>query len=335
MIQLAFRPLEPLRFGLRNLGGVDVFGVDEVAYIPSPTAVLGALGALLRVSVGCTWRDVYDLSDLKSLARELTGVDLNLTTYSNRPALWGPLLRIRGELHLPVGEHALPASRAGEYVERAVRYYEGEEKAAEEAARLLRRVALVSERIGVQLDAGKTVRLMYRAKYVSYVDDVEMLFWAELKTELEKVVKELKRAVVRLGGEGRLAAVEAAESKGAPPSWSQTGEYAIALQPVLIYSDKPVAEVGEATGLECVEEVYGVLEEDGFRVRVVDFGLGFSEACRLRRPVLKALPHGTALRLKSSCKDAAAIGIFSEIGFGSLYRVCLKPGVGHVCDLDP
>jgi hypothetical protein len=37
MTQLALRPLEPLRFGLTNLGGVDVFGVDEVAYIPPPT----------------------------------------------------------------------------------------------------------------------------------------------------------------------------------------------------------------------------------------------------------------------------------------------------------
>jgi CRISPR/Cas system CMR-associated protein Cmr3 (group 5 of RAMP superfamily) len=52
---------------------------------------------------------------------------------------------------------------------------------------------------------------MYRAKYVGYVDDVEILFWARLARKLD-------RAVVRLGGEGRLAAVEAKEAGAPPPS---------------------------------------------------------------------------------------------------------------------
>jgi hypothetical protein len=50
---------------------------------------------------------------------------------------------------------------------------------------------------------------MYRANYIGYVDDAEMLFWAGLARKLD-------RAVVKLGGEGRLAAVEAMEA-GAPP----------------------------------------------------------------------------------------------------------------------
>jgi CRISPR/Cas system CMR-associated protein Cmr3 (group 5 of RAMP superfamily) len=50
---------------------------------------------------------------------------------------------------------------------------------------------------------------MYRAKYIGYVDDVEILFWAGL-------AKKLDRAVVKLGGEGRLTAVEGKEA-GAPP----------------------------------------------------------------------------------------------------------------------
>ena len=72
-----------------------------------------------------------------------------------------------------------------------------------------RRVVAASERIGVQLGVGKTVRHMYRAKYISYVDDVEILFWARLARKLD-------RAVVRLGGEGRLAAVEAKGGRRAP-----------------------------------------------------------------------------------------------------------------------
>jgi CRISPR-associated protein Cmr3 len=88
-----------------------------------------------------------------------------------------------------------------------------------------------------------------------------------------------------------------------------------------MYSDKLVARVEEVTGLECVDEVYGVFEGDIFKVRVVDFGLGFSEVCRRKGLMLKALPQGTVLRLKNTCRDVAAIGILSEIGFGSLYKV--------------
>jgi CRISPR-associated protein Cmr3 len=154
---------------------------------------------------------------------------------------------------------------------------------------------------------------MYCAKYIGYVDDVEILLWARLARKLD-------RAVVKLGGEGRPAAVET-KGASAPPAGSQRGLYAIALQPVLIYSDKPVARVEEVLGLECVEEVYGVFEGDTFKVRLVDFGLGFSEVCRRRRPMLKALLQGTVLRLKNTCRDVAVIGILFEIGFGSLYKV--------------
>lgn len=52
---------------------------------------------------------------------------------------------------------------------------------------------------------------------------------------------------------------------------------------------------------------------------VADFGLGFSEVCRLRRPLLKALPSGTVLRLKSWCR-ARAVGLLSQLGYGSIYR---------------
>jgi len=70
---------------------------------------------------------------------------------------------------------------------------------------------------------------------------------------------------------------------------SRKGDYAIALQPILIYSDKSTADINEVAGLECVEEVYGVFDGEKFKVRVIDIGLGFSEACRFRRPMLKAI----------------------------------------------
>ena len=52
---------------------------------------------------------------------------------------------------------------------------------------------------------------------------------------------------------------------------------------------------------------------------VADFGLGFSEVCKFRRPLLKALPRGTVLKLKSGC-DAITMGLLSQLGYGSIYR---------------
>jgi len=98
---------------------------------------------------------------------------------------------------------------------------------------------------------------MYRAKYISYVDDVEILFWARLARKLD-------RAVVRLGGEGRHAAVEAKEA-GALPAGSQRGLRATALQPVLMYIDKPVARLEEVLGLECVRRSTAYLRETYLR----------------------------------------------------------------------
>jgi CRISPR-associated protein Cmr3 len=106
---------------------------------------------------------------------------------------------------------------------------------------------------------------------------------------------------------------------------SRKGNYAIALQPILIHSDKTTADINEVAGLECVEEVYGVFDGERFRVRVIDIGLGvglgFSEVCKFRRPMLKALPQGTVVKLREDCGDVVAIGLLSALGYGSIYRV--------------
>jgi CRISPR-associated protein Cmr3 len=104
---------------------------------------------------------------------------------------------------------------------------------------------------------------------------------------------------------------------------SRKGNYAIALQPILIHSDKTTADINEVAGLECVEEVYGVFDGERFRVRVIDVGLGFSEVCKFRRPILKALPQGTVVKLKDNdeCRGVIAVGLLSTLGYGSIYRV--------------
>lgn len=93
----------------------------------------------------------------------------------------------------------------------------------------------------------------------------------------------------------------------------------MALQPVLIYGERPIEDVSRIRGLECVDKVVGVYDGEKFKPFVVDVGLGFSEVCKFRRPLLKALPRGTVLKLKSGC-DAIAVGLLSQLGYGSIYR---------------
>ncbi len=104
------------------------------------------------------------------------------------------------------------------------------------------------------------------------------------------------------------------------------GNYAVTLQPVLIQGDESVDDVSKVHGLECVDEVYGFFDNDRFRVRVVNVGgLGFSEVCGFRRPMIKALPpQGTVIKLKEDCANARAIGLLSQLGYGSIYRISLQ-----------
>ncbi|WP_231818653.1 hypothetical protein [Thermoproteus tenax] len=51
------------------------------------------------------------------------------------------------------------------------------------------------------------------------------------------------------------------------------------------------------------------------KARAVQWGLGFSEVCRERRPMYPALPPGTVLRARGCPRN---VGYLAELGFGSL-----------------
>ncbi|QXJ31924.1 hypothetical protein [Saccharolobus shibatae] len=53
---------------------------------------------------------------------------------------------------------------------------------------------------------------------------------------------------------------------------------------------------------------------------VIYYALGYG---KVRRPMLQALPPGTVIKVKNECKEANALGILSELGFGAIYKVKL------------
>ena len=331
------RPLGQLHMGLRNLSGVDAFAIDKASTAPLPSTVLGAVGYMLGVVVNTSTSHVnYDFDDLRQLARGIAGVDLAFTTSTREPILWGPLVNFNGGgyggYYIPIDNKLLSISNVKRYIDATIKYYEdpfGEE--AKELGKLLINYAKSSGRVGIELAReSKTVRRMFKVTYTSYKPEPECGGGETTYPELDfTYVLRLSKAnegwvadVVRLGGEGRLALFSLGEAFKPPTE----GDFAIALQPILIHADRPIAEISGVAGLECVEEVYGVLSGDEFKVRVIDLGLGFSEVGRFRRPMLKALPQGTVIRLRNSdeCRGALAVGLLSELGYGSLYRVALS-----------
>jgi len=310
-VVIKLRPLEPLHLGVRNMGGIEGFSIDEVVHTPLPSTVLGVIGSILGIKIDCRCgSEKYDLCDPRELISQLTGIELNLDTRTSEPVLWGPLIETGNGRYIPIGNRFLREEHAGEYVKAATRYYRGED--VKDLGRLLISYADAWSKVGIELNEGaKTVNRMFKARYVSYRHNLNL-------TYLLRAGKKLNNGVVRLGGEGRLAMLSVTDEK---INTSRKGNYAIALQPILIHSDKTTADIGEVVGLECVEEIYGAFDGEKFKVRVVDVGLGFSEACKFRRPMLKAMPQGTVVKLREDCGDVVAIGLLSTLGYGSIYKV--------------
>ena len=310
-VVIKLRPLEPLHLGVRNMGGIEGFSIDEVVHTPLPSTVLGVIGSILGIKIDCRCgSEKYDLCDLRELINQLMGTELSLITRTSEPVLWGPLIEVSDGRYIPIGNRFLREEHAGEYVKAAVRYYKGED--VKDLGRLLISYADVWSKVGIELnEEAKTVNRMFKARYVSYKHNLNL-------TYLLRAGRKPNNGVVRLGGEGRLAMLSVTDEK---INTSRKGNYAIALQPILIHSDKTTADINEVAGLECVEEVYGVFDGERFRVRVIDIGLGFSEVCKFRRPILKALPQGTVVKLREDCGDVVAIGLLSTLGYGSIYRV--------------
>lgn len=299
-VEVVVKPLGPLHLGMRSLGPAEEFSVDRATELPLPSTVLGALGnsAQISISVDCdTLRRQYDFSDLRILAQQLFGLDFDPAAgWSEEPLLWGPLLRSGNDLYIPLGRYA---ARPGELP----RLLSGKA--------VLTPYAQASAKTGVRLGYAKTAEAMFKAAYVAYTwRGLEIVYYAK------NLRIQAQRLMARVGGEGRLALISINVRQDLP---QHGGRYAVALQPVLIYGEEPVEDISRVRGLECVDEVVGVYDGEKFKPLVVDVGLGFSEVCKFRRPLLKALPRGTVLKLKNWCK-ARAVGLLSQLGYGSIYR---------------
>ncbi|MCC6020262.1 MAG: CRISPR-associated protein [Thermoproteaceae archaeon] len=297
MIELRITPIGPARFGIRHLSTPAVASRDDVWIAPPPSTVLGALGALLGARVDCGRCGSGDF-ECRAAAAERSL--LELADQLGVRKMWGPLVRAGGRIGVPALDFVLyPDSMTAERVEKV-------------------------SRVGLALTENKTAApgYLYRATFLR-ARGLTYIYY------IDGDLGPFRPRVVRLGGEGRAALVEAVEVKERPPGvmpeavsghavlitplLMPDGELPRCVKPLGAYELKPAEEGGRAPAVR--------LER---KVRVVQWGLGFSEACRERRPIYPALPPGTAVEA-GDCP--AAVGYMARLGYGALYpmRRALAP----------
>jgi len=284
MIELRITPIGPARFGIRHLSTPAVASRDDVWIAPPPSTVLGALGALLGVRVDCGRCGGGDFECRAAAERSL----LELADKLGVRGMWGPLVRAGGRVGVPALDFVLyPDSMTAERVEKV-------------------------SRVGLALTENKTAApgYLYRATFLR-ARGLTYIYY------IDGDLGPFRPRVVRLGGEGRAALVEAVEVKPGvmpeavsghavliTPLLMPDGELPRCAKPLGAYELKPAEEGGRALAVR--------LER---KVRVVQWGLGFSEACRERRPMYPALPPGTAVEAHDC---PAAVGHMARLGYGAL-----------------
>jgi len=303
-----FELVEALRFAAGHTGGIEVYSKELAYALPLPSTVLGALGAALGVQLGggvCR----KPLADLEALAEKLGGGTVDLFAEScERPLPWGPLLEAGDRYYFARGNELVEADKLTQYVRGAL-----ERRGFGEVAHRLR----PSTHFGLKLSERRVAEPGYAYKAALYGYDLKP--YSASLVYAANIAAERAERLVRLGGEGRVAGLAISD----PPEklvelLSGEGEYAVALSPVLFYAEGEVAP-GSTLGLREVEEVVGVPTSRSVKLRVENVGLGFSEVCKQRRPLLQALPPGTVLKPRD--RSLRAVGLLSCLGYGSLLRV--------------
>ncbi|GGP20800.1 hypothetical protein GCM10007981_10340 [Thermocladium modestius] len=342
LVRLLVSPLEPLHLGLGDLGGPESFSVDSVTRVPPPTTILGALGNYLNVRLTNVCNGLingsYSFEDLIQLVSEIFGEkDISaqdLINYNKEPLLWGPLIYMRGngKYYVSTGDVYIERNELLKFVESIIKKLlkpTPDESPTQVEKRL---IVQESTRIGVSIDRSTgTVSNMYRARFVNYKEDIEMVYLLKRPSNglLGSMLNESygssnniggggAQVLTRLGGEGRVALISFED--GDADLWGG-GELAVTLQPILYYQDRAGMKLSEIRGLECIDEVYGIYSNGRLKVRTMHLGLGFSEVCGVRRPILQALPAGTIIKLRKECGNAKSVGLLSMLGYGSLLKL--------------
>ena len=296
-MKVVIKPLGYARLAARPLSTPTVAARDAAAAAPPPSTLLGLLGALAGVTTQCPGDGPEAAERQLVLLAEVLGVK----------RIWGPLVEIDGALYAPG----------------AALLYRIEPKGAAAKPVDFRQLHVV-RRIGLALGPHKTAAPGYlysatyvaeRAAYIYYVEaqKLEEEIASMYHIETQKPVK----AIARLGGEGRLAAVEIQDGQLPIQPPSRVDGRALVISPLLAREGKLPDCLKPLGTLKKERDCF----EPDHKVKLVQWGLGFSEVCRERRPMYPALPPGTVVEARG-CRGNE--GYLAELGYGALLPIQLE-----------
>ncbi|BDC18766.1 hypothetical protein [Acidianus sp. HS-5] len=302
-MKVIIKPLEEYRLGLRQSSGIIIENVDVVSAFLSPTTILGIIGKLKNVSP----LKKPGIDDLKDAYYSLTQNELKYVYHSDSPLTWGPLIRDEmDKKYYPLLFSKLILD-VKKYIEYAINSFEG----------------IITESIIRELRVQtRRMNQLNRSNRTTIHSFYQKFFSNEYALEYCVNIKENIKGVSMLGGENRYAEVC---PENCECDYGE-GDYAILLQPLLFETEETYfTKLSNVKGFQCVDEIYGVVVEKGnhmdFKVKTTYYALGYGNE---RRPMLRALPPGTVIKVKEECEDAKALGILSELGFGAIYRIRLQ-----------
>lgn len=201
--------------------------------------------------------------------------------------MWGPLVKIGDKVGIPAMDFAaFPDGSAKKFDKKT--------------------------RIGLALTEQKAARPghLYRATYL-YPKHVAYIYYIDGLTVI-------KPTAVRLGGEGRSALVEAVETDFKLPE--RVSGTAALMTPLLMPDGEmpPCLRPKGALKLDAKE----CKAKPDERVKVIQWGLGFSDVCRERRSMYPALPPGTLVEAHD-CPPT--VGHMARLGYGALHPYNTQP----------
>jgi CRISPR-associated protein Cmr3 len=332
MRALVVNPIEPLSLSATPVTGIDLFSRVKGLSTPLPTTLVGALGALLGIQLSS--RD--SLGGLIELVNEI-----RQRLSCGEVIVKGPLVYFEVNSEKFIGP-TIPVHPTRFYkidctVKSRVGYSISDECREHFEYTPGVFVGIALERrgpSGVKLVIpGFTYR--YPLGFYKYVQEASSK--AESKPAKPLFIyminceKPLKKTIVRIGGEGRVAEIYTSDEEflikqlnllKSPLELAESGAY-IAVSPIPLIAEKRDALYLDAVkGLEFCSSVIGV-PQIGLKppkLIVERLGLGYYEVARTRRPQILVLPPGTIVEVKSTDKSVIdVLRALYSVGFATLY----------------
>ncbi len=353
MLLLKITPIEPLVLSRVRVATPDIIASHAVHEIPLPSTVLGALGYMLNIKLVQQGL----LYGLDGLFNQLVN---RLKCKPDKPVIRGTLLLYNNKLYIPIYSeektYFIPIEKLDKISIRNNIPYVLESDLEEYI------IHETISRVGTKLKTPITKTIEYGYMYKYLVSTYMYIRLEKEKIIQRKIIspsfiylldcgaKVDTTEYLRIGGRTRIGKIEVMKldnklsnrqykeliSRVKSITELNNGEKSILINPLpIVTSDR------DCIRLECYDitrylEIYGLIkivknlsEENKIKlgehlptVKIIQLGLGYSEAFKTRRPLIPTIPHGTLIELKHVINDTPqVIRVIMFLGYGTVFTI--------------